>query len=433
MRAHPPEGFRATAMFALTLLAVALPGGALPGGGVLGAYVVARVVFDLAGPAQPAWWGAVPALLGAGGACLAAATAFRAADIRTVAAAAAMVPGGLAAMAIGLALAARAADLAPLAALALGAMLLLTIAQALGGTLLALVAQAAETGAGTRRLDRLGGLLRGMPMTGVCALVAAASLAALPPSAGFAAVWTLVQALIGTARGGGVGWQGLAALAALAAAGAVALSALAVMRLIGIAFLGRPRTPRAAAAQEAPVAARAAMLSLAALASAAGMFPGALLALAAPALRALLGVDLADRAGWFDMAPSVGAPGLRAAALAVLLVAATLGTLWAQKLRAPIGHRAGAAWVGGGAPPPPWLPFGDPATQIGPAGFAEPVGSLLAAATPRVGRRLRKPLQWWRAGVARADAALRPSPRVSLAALAIVAALLLIAVLAVQA
>jgi hypothetical protein len=163
------------------------------------------------------------------------------------------------------------------------------------------------------------------------------------------------------------------------------------------------------------------------------MFPGAVPTLAAPALRALLGVDLADRAGWLEMAPSVGAPGLRSAALAVLLAIATLGTLRAQKLRAAVGHRAGAAWEGGGAPPPPWLPFGDPATQIGPAGFADPVGSLLAAATPRVTRRYRKPVRWWRALVARADAALRPSSRVSLAVLAIGAILLLIAVLAVQA
>jgi hypothetical protein len=46
------------------------------------------------------------------------------------------------------------------------------------------------------------------------------------------------------------------------------------------------------------------------------------------------------------------------------------------------GHRQEAAWSGGFAPPPAWLPFGDPATQYGPASFAEPLrralGPLLA-------------------------------------------------------
>ena len=37
------------------------------------------------------------------------------------------------------------------------------------------------------------------------------------------------------------------------------------------------------------------------------------------------------------------------------------------------GHRREAAWSGGFAPPPPWLPFGDPTTQIGAASFAEPL------------------------------------------------------------
>jgi formate hydrogenlyase subunit 3/multisubunit Na+/H+ antiporter MnhD subunit len=150
MRAQPVEGWRATAVLLLVLLGaggaaglaplhrwlataqagIAGADGALLCGavGAVGLYVIVRVLFDLAGPAQPGWWGGLLVLLGAAGALLAAARSARTGDIRTVAGAAAAARGGLAALAVGLALAARAADLAPLAALALAAALLLMLA-----------------------------------------------------------------------------------------------------------------------------------------------------------------------------------------------------------------------------------------------------------------------------------------------------------------
>ncbi len=453
IRAHSAQGWHANAAFFLALLgaggaaglaplhrwlpraqaAASAPGGAPIAGAVplVAAYLLIRLVVDLAGPAQPGWWGGVLLAVGAITALLGAAQAFRADDIRTIAGAAATLHGGLVAVGVGLALVARAADLSDLAAFALGAAFLLMATQAISGTLLALAMAAAETGAGTRRLDRLGGLLRGMPQTTACVLVAAATLATVPPSLGFAAVWTLFQALIGVARAGGPGWQAVVTLATLAVAVAVAVGAVAAVRLVGIAFLGRPRTPRAAAAQEPPMPARAALLSLAALTLALGAFPGLLLALAGPALRRLLGTDLSDRAGWLVVAPLPDAPGLAAAALAVLLILATLATVRAYKLRAAVGHHEGAAWEGGAAPPPPWLPFGDPATQIGPAGFADPLAGAIDAATFRPARHARRPWRRWRKLSAWADAALRPPIQAALTALlAVTIALLLLVVLA---
>jgi hypothetical protein len=40
------------------------------------------------------------------------------------------------------------------------------------------------------------------------------------------------------------------------------------------------------------------------------------------------------------------------------------------------------AWSGGFAAPPPWLPFGDPATQYGPASFVEPIQRVLVPPLP---------------------------------------------------
>jgi hydrogenase-4 component B len=455
MRAQPPQGVSASAVLVLALIAgggaaglvplhrwlpgaqatMPAPAGALlagAGNGV-GSYLLARVLFDLAGPAQPAWWGFVLVALGAAGAMLGAAQAVRADNIRAIPGTAAVANTGLVAVGLGVALTARAADLAPLAALALGAALLLAVADALPGTLLALAAGAAEAGAGTERLDRLGGLLRSMNFTTLCTLVAAASFAALPPSPGFAAAWTLLQALIGSARMGGLGWQTLVTLAVLATVIAMTLGAVAAVRLVGIGFLGRPRTPRAAAAREAALPARAAMLALAFMTLAAGVFPAGVLALAGPALKMLLGVGFSDDVGLLAVKPVAEAPGLEAAALAVLLVLATVATLRLLRVRASVGQHAGPAWEGGAAPPPPWLPFGDPATQIGPADFAEPLGAMLSAARPGTRRWVRPALRRWRRVSAWAADMLRPSARLALLALLAAAVLLLLAVMCWQA
>lgn len=447
MRAHPLVGMPVTAGFLLTLLAplpaglalaraqasLAGPADALLVGAVplVGLYLLVRFWLDLAGPAQPGWWGGVVVALGTATSLLGAARTVRADSIRAIGGAAALQNGGLATVGIGLALAARAADLAGLAAVALGATLLLLAAQAIGGTLLALAMAAAEAAAGTRRLDRLGGLLRGMPQTTACVLLAAASVAALPPSLGFAGVWLLLQALIGVARASGPGWQAMATFCVLAAAGVVALGAVAAVRLVGIAFLGRPRTPRAAAAQEPPIGGRGPLLALAALLLAMGAFPGVWLAIAGSALRRLAGADLADRAGWLQVAAVPQAPGLAAAAVLALLLLATLATLRLQAWRAAVGQQDGPMWEGGAAPPPRWMPFGDPATQSGPVGFAAPLDRLLRAATPRRNRLLRRLGGRWRALTAWALARYHPAPRTALATL-LVATVLLLALVAVS-
>src|SRR5690606_12278057 len=142
-------------------------------------------------------------------------------------------------------------------------------------------------GAGSRRLDRLGGLARAMPWTGGFALFGMAALAALPPLSGFAAHWLLFQALFASWRVADPGFQLAAAGAAALVALATALTAAALLRFYGLAFLGPPRTPRAAGAVEVRSPARmAALLGLpAAGAVLVGLFPGALLALGDPALR----------------------------------------------------------------------------------------------------------------------------------------------------
>lgn len=399
IRAHPPEGWRAGLVLVLVLIGVGsqaglvplhvwlpsshasapVPGGAALAGAMTAVafYVLIRLSFDLAGPAQPAWWGVPLIVIGAAGAVLGGLRATLEADIRSVIGAATICHAGLIAAGLGLALAARASDLPSLAALAFGGALLQAMAHALAATLLFLVAGAVQQNAGTQHLSRLGGLIRGMPATTLAALAGFASLAALPPSAGFAGVWMLLQAAIAAPRIGGLPLQMLVAVAAMAMALGVALAGAASVRLVGVGFLGRPRTPRAAAAQEPALAERVAMLGLAGAGLLVGLFPALALALARKALLLAVNAGMAGRTGVFAIAAQAEAPGYGAPGLAVLFALA-LALAWAfARTRSPAGYRTAPAWDGGSGAPPVWLPFGDPATQYGEASFSQTLRATL--------------------------------------------------------
>ena len=395
MRAAPPEGWPAAFVLVLALLGAGAKAGLMPlhawlprglvaapahvsalmAGGMtkVALYVLVRVVFDLCGPAQPGWWGGPLLVLGATAAVLGALRANREDDIKAVLAGATLGSVGLIVTGLGLALAARGADLSTLAALGLGGAMLAALAHALSGSLLFLAAGAVQQGAGSRSLLRLGGLIHRMPVTTACVLVGAASLAALPPSAGFAAQWTLFQAVLGGPRIGGPGVQVLVCAVAGLLALATALAAAAAVRLVGIAFLGRPRSPRASAADDAGRHTRQALIGLAAASGLVGLFPGAVLWLAGPALRRLVSADMADRAGLLAVAPQTDLSGYSAPGIALVLALAGGLAVWLVRARTVPGQREAPAWDGGFGPPPAWLPFGDPLTQYGGASFAQPL------------------------------------------------------------
>lgn len=418
MRAQPAEG---AALALLLVLAFAAgiglaaqaegePGG--PEGAVLatlGLYLLARLGLDLAGPVAGGW--AAPLLLaGAVGVAWGGVSAVRAEGLGGVAAAVGLVRSGLVALGLGLALAARAGDDGPAAALALGAALVLLAVLGWAQALWGLVAQGLAAGAGTEALGRLGGIGRRMRFTLAGALAAGWTVALLPPGGGFAGLWLMLRAAVTLPRGGGAGEWALAALAVLALGAAAGLLGFAVLRVLGVAFLGRPRGPRAAAAEEVAPRLRWAMLGFALLLALCGLLPGALLWLVSPAVARLAGA-----------APPQGVMGVMGYAplgLVLLLALAAAATALAVRALSPAGHRVAPGWEGG-APPPAWLPFGDPATQPGAAGFA-------AALLRHV------PFPAWRwpgwgraAGLARWAAAL-PGRVAPAAALALLGAMLLL-------
>ncbi|WBV43956.1 proton-conducting transporter membrane subunit [Pseudoroseomonas cervicalis] len=403
LRAAPPQGGTALAVLALVLLGAATLPAALPALpvtapspvamllaaalGPLPLYLVARLLLDLGGLGQGLSWGAPLLLLGAVAALFGALRAARAAELNTVLAWSGLGQAGLVVLAFGLSAILRAADLGPLAALAAGAGLLQLLGLTLAQVLLWLAAGEVRHGAGSLRLDRLGGLIHVMPRLSLAALAGAATAAALPPLAGFAAQWLLLQALLSAWRVGELGLQLLLAAAVGLIGMAAALAGFAMLRLWGLAFLGRPRAPRTLGAQEAPPATLALLFALAGAGLLVGLLPGPLLVLGGPAVALLSGHPggLSAASLWAVRASDV-ASAYHPLGLALLLGLVFLALAAALRLLSPRPSRRGPVWDGGFVAPPPHLPFGDPATQPSAEGFAQPARRGLEALLPDAAR-----------------------------------------------
>ena len=404
--APPPEGLRGLAVLVLVVLGAGSKAGLFPmhvwlplahpaapshfsalmSGAMtkVALYVMIRMLFDLYGAPPPAWWGVPLIVLGAASAVLGGLRANLEGDVKAVLAASTIENVGLIAIGIGVALTARGADLPGLAALALAGALLHAVNHGVFKTLLFLGVGAAAHGGGSRALSKLGGLIHRMPVTTGCVLVGGFGLAALPPGSGFASEWLLFQSVLVAPRIGGLGVQIVFAVTVALMAMAAALAASAVVRLIGVAFLGRPRTPRGAVADEADRPARTAMLALAGVSVALGVLPGPMLRLIDPALRMLTDSDMAERADLLRLTPTAVPLGYAAPVMAGLVALGFFAALLLLRRFAVRGHVRGPAWANGFAASPAWLPFGDPLTQYGGGGFAQPVrralgGALMAA------------------------------------------------------
>lgn len=397
MRAAPRDGMQTGAILLLALLGAASqlawpvraatstePAGAPLSGGMatVAVYVLVRVLLDLCGPAVPGGLAAPLLVAGAGAVVLGGLRANAEDDLLAILDAKRMGAAGLAVVGLGAALAARDADAPALAALALAGVLLHVVGYALTEALLTLCVVAVARGAGTRALSRLGGLIRSMPGVALGALVGAASLASLPLTAGFAGRWLVLQSLLALPQTGGTWRQaGFAAVLAAMALG-TALTAAGAVRLVGIGFLGRPRTPRTAAAEETSLPVRLAMAGLAGLCVLLGVWPSLVLALVQPAVAGLLGAGSAGR--WLVVPAQAEGLGYAAPGIAALLAASGVLLAWIARGRTGQGGQRVPPWEGGLDEPPPWLPFGDPASQYSAASASQALlQSLGCAGTPR--------------------------------------------------
>ncbi len=339
---------------------------------LLGVFLLLRLLLDLPGTALPAGPGAVLVLIGAAGGLRAGIAAMGCNRLGPAVGWLATVPTAFMAAAVGCCLLARAVDLPALAGAALDATLLLLPTQVLVGVGALVLARAMEAEAGAGTLKRLGGLSQSMPRASLLAGACAAMLGCLFPAGAFIGLWLLLQDALAMARLGG--WLALLMpVAVLALAMSAALCLAGWLRLASVTVLGRPRTPRGAAALDvAPTLVRA-LCALLAAPLLVGLLPGAWLRLLAPLRSALAAAG--DLPAFRLLSPG----GTASLSPAPLLLLGLLGVWLPGRVRRLLPERPvryAPPWEGGAPPPPPWLPFGDPLTQVGAA--ALPQALLLA-------------------------------------------------------
>ena len=227
-----------------------------------GIYGMARVFFDFYGPPS-LWMGTVVLGLGVASALLGVLYALMEHDLKRLLAWHSIENIGIILMGFGAAMMFRSLGQANLAALALIAALYHTFNHALFKGLLFLGAGSVVQATHTRNMEKMGGLIRLMPVTALCFLLGAVAISGLPPLNGFVSEWLTYQALLA-----GFGTtQSLTRLmfpiAGSLLALTAALAAACFVKAFAIPFLALPRSAEAAEARECSLPMRAGMAVLA--------------------------------------------------------------------------------------------------------------------------------------------------------------------------
>lgn len=305
----------------------------------MGLYGLVRVMLWL--PDPPLAFGTTLVAVGCISAIAALVFALGQTDLKRMLAYSTIENVGVIAIGLGVALCGRSLGSGTLVALGLGGALLHVLGHALMKTLLFLGAGAVIHAAGTRNLERLGGLAGAMPRTAALFLFGALAVCALPPLAGFASELLIYLGVFASLDSPAPGLVALAA-PALALTGALALATF--VRAFGVVFLGAPRSDAAAHAHEAPRSMLAPMVLAAVVIAALGLAPF----IAAPLLDAIVTAFATSPAPPLgDLVPFAWVTG---AGLSLLAVSALV--FRALRRRASrVGHHAVPTWDCGYAAP----------------------------------------------------------------------------------
>ena len=246
-----------------------------------GIYGILRVLSLL--PPAPAWWGWLLALLGATGALYGISMAAQQRDIKRCLAYSTVENAGIIFLALGFGLAATAQGYTKIALLAYAGGLLHLWNHALFKGVMFLGAGMFMQATGTCDMNRMGGLLRRMPIAGLLWIGGCMAIGALPPLNGLVSEWLIFISLAGagTVQNGFIALLPQLLFGLLGLVGALAL--VTFSRLIGICLLGEPRDQSVTAAREGAPVMLVSMAILFAGCLAIGVYPqGALALLSAP-------------------------------------------------------------------------------------------------------------------------------------------------------
>ncbi|MBI4511036.1 MAG: hydrogenase [Deltaproteobacteria bacterium] len=213
--------------------------------------------------APPLWWGHVLVAAGAVSGVLGVGFAIGQHDMKRLLAYHSVENIGIILLGLGVAVLGRSLGRPELVALGVAGALLHVWNHGLFKALLFLSAGSVLHATGTREIDRLGGLLRRMPWTGLAFLVGAVAICGLPPLNGLVSELLVYLGLFRASTGGPGPWlAGVLAAPALAFVGGLAVACF--VKVFGAVFLGHPRTADAEGAHEGGPAMLTAMAVLAA-------------------------------------------------------------------------------------------------------------------------------------------------------------------------
>jgi formate hydrogenlyase subunit 3/multisubunit Na+/H+ antiporter MnhD subunit len=331
-------------------------------------YGFIRIVFDLLG--APDWWWSLVVLAIAGPTTtMGVLYALMQRDLKRVLAYSTIENIGIIFVGLGLALAFKAEGLNWAAALAFTAALFHVLNHSWFKSLLFFGAGAVLNATGARDIEKLGGLIHGMPKTAAAMLVGCTAISALPPFNGFVSEWLTFQAILLSPQLPSWGLKlmipavgGLLALAA-------ALAAACFVKAFGISFLGRARSNAASSAEETDPVSLAAMFLLATLCLVAGVLPGLFIDALAPVANAMVGNSMPHQTGlaWLTIVPIAESRSSYNGLLVFVFVTLT-GSLAAFAIHrlASDRLRRGPAWDCG-------FPDPNPTIQYSGSSFSQPI------------------------------------------------------------
>lgn len=320
-------------------------------------------------PDPPVRWGDALLLLGGASAVLGVAFALGQHDLKRLLAWHSVENIGIIVLGLGAGLAGRAAGRPEWALLGFAGGLFHVVNHGLFKPLLFLGAGEAAHVAGTRDMDRMGGLARLLPRTSLLFVAGAVAISGLPPLNGFASEWLVYLGLFDRARSTGAdALRAGFAVPALALTGALALACF--VKAHGSVFLGSPRgeEPQPHHGQPAshgePPAHVAPMAVLAAACALLGLGP----ALVAPALERAAAVAVAGPLPKEPLAAIASLPAVGLAALATVLLLAAVALVLRSRLAASPAA-AGPTWDCGYARPTSRMQYTASSFARGPVGF----------------------------------------------------------------
>ncbi len=328
-----------------------------------GIYGLVRVGMDMLGDG-PEWWGITVLVIGAISSVLGVMYALMEHDLKRLLAYHSVENIGIILLGIGASMLFKTFGLYNLASVALIAGLYHVLNHAVFKGLLFLGAGSVLHSIHTKDMEKMGGLIKLMPYTGLFFLIGSVSICALPPFNGFVSEWLTYQSLLLGFRIPSITAKIVAPLGGSALALTGALAAACFVKAFGISFLGMPRSRDAEDARESSLPMILGMGILACLCLLLGIFPNNVLEIISPAAFLITGsYVLPSHSGFIFVGDSGLSPGFILSTMIIM----TIGTiLFIYIIGGKKAIRYGDSWDCG-------IPSLNPRMQYSATAFTKPI------------------------------------------------------------